>query len=202
MRSSQSKPSHRTSRMMASTYSCSSFSGFVSSKRRLAFPPNSAASPKFRQIDFACPRCRYPLGSGGNRVCTRPPNLLLSRSRTMMSRMKFDCSVGKLAAVAISVLGFDAFMSFAPCQARIEPDLLIMPHWSSKDPFSRTGHLVEGLVRLGFDRQWRATPFIKRAAVHSRVVTEVFQDEVVEGRLHPCAAVSDHLFVVLDGKSK
>ena len=26
--------------------------------------------PKFRQIDFACPRCRKPLGSGGKRVTT------------------------------------------------------------------------------------------------------------------------------------
>ena len=38
---SQSKPSQRTSSMMESTYSCSSFSGLVSSKRRLVLPPNS-----------------------------------------------------------------------------------------------------------------------------------------------------------------
>ncbi len=39
--------------MIESTYSTSSFAGFVSSKRRLHVPPNSAATPKFRQIDLA-----------------------------------------------------------------------------------------------------------------------------------------------------
>ena len=38
-RSSQSKPSQRTSAMMESTYSCSSLVGLVSSKRRLHRPP-------------------------------------------------------------------------------------------------------------------------------------------------------------------
>ena len=32
--------------------------GLVSSKRRLVLPPNSAASPKFRQMDLAWPMCR------------------------------------------------------------------------------------------------------------------------------------------------
>ncbi|CFP65837.1 Uncharacterised protein [Bordetella pertussis] len=35
----QSKPSQCTASMMASTYSCSSFSGLVSSKRRWQTPP-------------------------------------------------------------------------------------------------------------------------------------------------------------------
>ena len=39
--SPQSKPSQRTSASMASMYSCSSFSGLVSSNRRLQVPPNS-----------------------------------------------------------------------------------------------------------------------------------------------------------------
>jgi hypothetical protein len=26
------------------------------------------AIPKFKQIDLACPKCKYPLGSGGNLV--------------------------------------------------------------------------------------------------------------------------------------
>src|SRR5271166_4005186 len=90
MRSPQSAPSQRASAIIESTYSCSSFSGLVSSKRRLVLPPNSAASPKFRQMDFAWPRWRYPLGSGGNRVCTRPLYLLVLRSSRMMSRTKFD----------------------------------------------------------------------------------------------------------------
>ena len=32
--------------------------GLVSSKRRLVLPPNSAANPKFRQMDLAWPMCR------------------------------------------------------------------------------------------------------------------------------------------------
>ena len=34
-------------------YSCSSLTGFVSSKRRLQWPPNSAATPKLSEMDFA-----------------------------------------------------------------------------------------------------------------------------------------------------
>jgi len=40
------------------TYSCSSFSGLVSSKRRWQRPPKSCANPKLRQIDLAWPKCR------------------------------------------------------------------------------------------------------------------------------------------------
>src|ERR1051326_5452291 len=76
--------------MMASTYSVSSFEGLVSSKRRLHLPPNSAANPKSRQIALAWPMCRYPFGSGGKRVCTRPPCLPVLMSSIMMSRIKFD----------------------------------------------------------------------------------------------------------------
>jgi len=54
----QSNPSQRTSASMASMYSCSSLTGFVSSNRRLQRPPNSRAMPKFRQIDLAWPMCR------------------------------------------------------------------------------------------------------------------------------------------------
>jgi hypothetical protein len=54
----QSNPSQRTSSLMESMYSCSSLVGFVSSKRRWVRPPNSWATPKFRQIDLACPTCR------------------------------------------------------------------------------------------------------------------------------------------------
>src|ERR1051326_2760135 len=75
--------------MMDSTYSVSSLHGLVSSKRRLHFPPNSLANPKLRLIDLAWPICRYPFGSGGKRVCTRPPYLLVFRSSRIMSRMKW-----------------------------------------------------------------------------------------------------------------
>ena len=98
--------------MIESTYSVSSFDGFVSSKRKLVLPPNSSASPKSRQIALACPMCRYPFGSGGKRVCTRPPYLLVLRSSRMMSRMKLDgAALGAGGAfVPASVGGLDGFM--------------------------------------------------------------------------------------------
>src|SRR5438093_11720950 len=84
---------------MASTYSTSSFVGFVSSKRRLQVPPRSSATPKFRQIDFAWPMCRYPLGSGGNRVATRPSCFPATMSSSTIARMK---STGGAAVDALS----------------------------------------------------------------------------------------------------
>src|SRR5579859_7143413 len=98
--------------MMESTYSVSSFSGLVSSKRRLVCPPNSSASPKSRQIALACPMWRYPLGSGGKRVCTRPPYLLVFRSSRMMSRMKFDGRGSGAAFVPVSASSLDVFIIF------------------------------------------------------------------------------------------
>src|ERR1051325_784184 len=76
---------------MASMYSCSSLTGLVSSNRRLQWPPNSLAMPKFRQIDFACPMCRYPLGSGGKRV-TMCECLPSRKSAATISRMKSNRS--------------------------------------------------------------------------------------------------------------
>src|SRR6185295_6620561 len=78
------------SSIIESMYSVSSLDGLVSSKRRLHLPPNSAASPKSRQTALAWPMCRYPFGSGGKRVCTRPPCLPALMSSIMMSRIKFD----------------------------------------------------------------------------------------------------------------
>ena len=77
-----------TSFLMASTYFMSSVNGFVSSKRRLHAPPNSCASPKFRQIDFAWPMCRKPFGSGGKRVATWRPKRFVATSSATSSRMK------------------------------------------------------------------------------------------------------------------
>src|SRR5271165_5502296 len=119
MRSSQSAPSQCTSAMIESTYSCSSFSGLVSSKRRLVLPPNSAARPKLMQMDLAWPMWRYPLGSGGKRVCTRPLYLFVFRSSRMMSRMKFErvvasavpgaaAAVTSRSGVVIAILGSSA----------------------------------------------------------------------------------------------
>src|SRR5215468_7784867 len=81
---------------MESTYSTSSVVGLVSSNRRLQLPANSAATPKFRQIDFAWPMCRYPFGSGGKRVATRPPCLPARTSSAMSVRMKSSDSVVSL----------------------------------------------------------------------------------------------------------
>ena len=63
---------------MASTYLMSSVNGLVSSKRRLQRPPNSVAMPKFRQIDFTCPMCGKPFGSGGKRVAIGRPKRLVA----------------------------------------------------------------------------------------------------------------------------
>src|SRR5258707_249774 len=99
--------------MMESTYSVSSLEGLVSSKRKLHLPPNSAASPKFRLMDLAWPMCRYPFGSGGKRVCTRPPYLLVCKSSMIISRTKWDWA-GASAGVAATVLGsfLDVFIVF------------------------------------------------------------------------------------------
>src|SRR5580704_4773629 len=94
--------------MMESTYSVSSFDGLVSSNRRLHLPPNSSASPKFKLIDLAWPMCRYPFGSGGKRVCTRPPYLLVFKSSMMMSRTKLETGASE-SATSGSVMG--VFMS-------------------------------------------------------------------------------------------
>lgn len=40
------------------------------------------------QMDFACPMCKYPLGSGGKRVRTRPLCVLLIRSASIISSRK------------------------------------------------------------------------------------------------------------------
>ncbi len=62
--------------------------GFVSSKRRLHSPPNSWPMPKFKQMDFAWPICKCPLGSGGKRVCTCLPLVWLFRSAVTLALIK------------------------------------------------------------------------------------------------------------------
>src|SRR5262249_36072475 len=75
--------------MIESTYSCSSFSGLVSSKRRLQRPPYACGRLKFSTIDLACPKCRYPFGSRGNRV-TIALCLPEARSASLTCRLQFD----------------------------------------------------------------------------------------------------------------
>src|SRR5437667_4124960 len=90
--------------MIESTYSVSSLDGLVSSKRKLHLPPNSVANPKLMLMDLAWPTWRYPFGSGGKRVCTRPPYLLVFKSSRIISRTKFEgagvASVGGVTAVS------------------------------------------------------------------------------------------------------
>jgi len=63
-------PSHVTmSRIPVKNFS-SSFSGFVSSYLKKQTPPFALAYPKLKLIALACPMCRIPFGSGGNRVRT------------------------------------------------------------------------------------------------------------------------------------
>src|SRR5436309_3449145 len=62
--------------------------GFVSSKRRLYFPPSSSATPKLMAIALAWPMCRNPFGSGGKRVWTRPSKRPAATSASTAARMK------------------------------------------------------------------------------------------------------------------
>ena len=54
---------------------------------KIAVAPELAAIPKSRLMALACPMCRYPLGSGGNRVTTRPV-FPAATSAATISRMK------------------------------------------------------------------------------------------------------------------
>src|SRR5579872_1167737 len=59
------------------------------------------------QMALAWPMCRYPFGSGGKRVCTRPLYLFVLRSSMKRSRMKLegrDSGAG-LAPVSVSAAG-------------------------------------------------------------------------------------------------
>ena len=102
---------------MESTNSCFSLVGFVSSKRRLNLPPYSLASPAFNRMLLACPMCRYPLGSGGKRVCT------VSYTPSARS-LSIICSI-KLREVFSSVFSalsvFTAFSSSLSLIFRISP---------------------------------------------------------------------------------
>ncbi len=60
-------------------------------------PLLSAAMPKLRQIDLAWPMWRYPFGSGGKRVTTRPPCLPVRLSSATMSRTKSLAACGAAA---------------------------------------------------------------------------------------------------------
>src|SRR5216684_6367348 len=114
--------------MIESTYSVSSFDGFVSSKRKLVLPPNSSARPKSRQMALACPMCRYPLGSGGKRVQTRPLYLLVFRSSTTISRTKLEGAAG--AGVVASIPEMGIFMTSFFGSEGIRSFIYILPRAS------------------------------------------------------------------------
>src|SRR5687767_2343552 len=59
--------------------------------------------PKSRQMAFAWPICKYPLGSGGKRVTTRPPFLPSATSAATMSRIK-SCGADAGAATFSSCM--------------------------------------------------------------------------------------------------
>src|SRR5215218_1017204 len=88
-----------------SMYSCSSFIGFVSSKRRWQRPPNSWAIPKLSAIDLGWPMWRYPFGSGGKRVTTaetrpsRTSAATISRMKSLRSGGAGLCALGPLLLI-------------------------------------------------------------------------------------------------------
>ena len=83
-------------------YSVSSFWGLVSSKRRLHSPPYFFARPKSMAMALAWPMCRYPLGSGGNRVCSRPPFLPAARSSITFCSTKLTDFFSSLSFILFS----------------------------------------------------------------------------------------------------
>jgi len=94
----KSAPSHFTDSMMESTYSCSSFSGLVSSKRRLQLPPYSRARPKLSRMDFACPGAgsrlaRAGSGCGSGRACPKRGR----PSTTCLMKLLVEAACGALA---------------------------------------------------------------------------------------------------------
>src|SRR5439155_9344423 len=99
------------SRMMPSTYSWLSFVGLVSSKRRWQRPPNSLAMPKSMAMALAWPMCRWPLGSGGNRVITLPPKRPVRLCSRMMSRMKL---LGLVSSVIQPIVSSVRFATLPP----------------------------------------------------------------------------------------
>ena len=110
--SSQSAPSHATPALIDSTNSSSSLVGLVSSNRRLNFPPYFCASPLFKIMLLACPICRYPLGSGGKRVCTwsYTPS---ARSLSISCSMKFLLSLSSFSSIT-SLIVSDPFLFLYP----------------------------------------------------------------------------------------
>jgi len=85
---------------MPATKLASSVSGLVSSNRSLQTPLNSRASSKSAVIAFAWPMCKYPFGSGGNLVWTRPPKAPVALCSTTTSWTKF-AAVGRFDVSAI-----------------------------------------------------------------------------------------------------
>ena len=71
------------------TYTSSSLLGFVSSYLKFVDPPYCLALSKSVMMARACPMCKNPLGSGGNRVII---SLCLpdSKSDSIIVVIKFD----------------------------------------------------------------------------------------------------------------
>ena len=84
---------------MLSMYSCFSAAGLVSSKRRYVSPPCFLAMPKSKCMALAWPMCRYPFGSGGNRVRHFEPVL---RKCSMSLASEFTAKLGRSPRLALS----------------------------------------------------------------------------------------------------
>ena len=83
-------PSQLMSFFIASTNSCSSLAGFVSSNRRFTGALYLRPNPKFKHMADACPICKYPLGSGGNRKCKSPLEYDAFKSSSIICSIKLS----------------------------------------------------------------------------------------------------------------
>ena len=94
-------PSHSRPTLIAAWYSILSASGFVSSIRKMNFPPYILAYSELMIAAFAWPMWGYPLGSGGNLVTTWPCTAPCSSGRPFLSSLCFGARIsGKLSAIS------------------------------------------------------------------------------------------------------
>lgn len=65
--------------------------------------------PKSMQIALAWPMCKYPFGSGGNRVCILPPFFPSFKSFSTICSIKFRLFFSELSVTFISVIAFSFY---------------------------------------------------------------------------------------------
>jgi hypothetical protein len=92
------------------------WSSVVSSIAGLHFPAELGPQPESRGKWLSHAHVQIAVGSGGNRVWTRPPCLAASRSPTMMSRMKLEGAFGASTVVVLMLrLSFGRTRAPARC---------------------------------------------------------------------------------------